>query len=40
MGLEAPDAPILHPRLTEIEARCLALPAFADARPEAQPDAT
>ena len=29
-----------YPRLTEIEARCLALPAFADARPEAQPDAT
>ncbi|WP_375175569.1 maleylacetoacetate isomerase [Pseudooceanicola sp.] len=27
-------------RLTEIEARCLALPAFAEARPEAQPDAT
>ena len=27
-------------RLTEIEARCLALPAFAAARPEAQPDAT
>lgn len=27
------------PRLTEIEARCLALPAFAEARPEAQPDA-
>ncbi|SFJ53486.1 maleylacetoacetate isomerase [Celeribacter neptunius] len=26
-------------RLTEIEARCLALPAFAAARPEAQPDA-
>ena len=28
------------PRLTEIEARCLALAAFAAARPEAQPDAT
>ena len=28
------------PRLTEIEARCLALPAFDAARPEAQPDAT
>lgn len=27
-------------RLTEIEARCLALPAFAAARPEAQADAT
>jgi len=27
-------------RLTEIEARCLTLPAFADARPEAQPDAS
>lgn len=27
-------------RLTQIEARCLALPAFADARPEVQPDAT
>lgn len=27
-------------RLTEIEARCLQLPAFANARPEAQPDAT
>jgi maleylacetoacetate isomerase len=27
-------------RLTEIEARCLALPAFYAARPEAQPDAT
>ncbi|MEM9318400.1 MAG: maleylacetoacetate isomerase [Pseudomonadota bacterium] len=26
-------------RLTEIEARCLALPGFAAARPEAQPDA-
>ncbi|SMR82311.1 maleylacetoacetate isomerase [Aliiroseovarius halocynthiae] len=26
-------------RLTEIEETCLALPAFADARPEAQPDA-
>jgi len=26
-------------RLTDIEARCLALPAFAAARPEAQPDA-
>lgn len=26
-------------RLTAIEARCLKLPAFADARPEAQPDA-
>lgn len=26
-------------RLTEIETRCLALPAFAAARPEAQPDA-
>ena len=26
-------------RLTEIEARCLALPAFAQARPEVQPDA-
>mgnify|MGYP000037973791 CR=1 FL=1 len=26
-------------RLTGIEARCLALPAFAEARPEAQPDA-
>lgn len=30
----------LFARLTQIEARCLALPAFADARPEAQPDAT
>lgn len=28
-----------YPRLTEIEETCLALPAFADARPEAQPDA-
>ncbi|GGL70521.1 maleylacetoacetate isomerase [Wenxinia marina] len=28
------------PRLTRIEAACLALPAFAAARPEAQPDAT
>lgn len=28
------------PRLTEIEARCLALPAFAAARPETQPDAS
>jgi maleylacetoacetate isomerase len=28
------------PRLTEIETRCLALPAFDAARPEAQPDAT
>lgn len=28
------------PRLTGIEARCLALPAFDAARPEAQPDAT
>ncbi|MCP1169546.1 maleylacetoacetate isomerase [Limimaricola litoreus] len=27
-------------RLTEIEARCLALPGFAAARPELQPDAT
>jgi maleylacetoacetate isomerase len=27
------------PRLTEIEARCLDLPAFAASRPEAQPDA-
>ena len=27
-------------RLTEIEVRCLELPAFAAARPEAQPDAT
>jgi maleylacetoacetate isomerase len=27
-------------RLTDIEARCLALPAFAAARPETQPDAT
>ncbi|MEM1389045.1 MAG: maleylacetoacetate isomerase [Pseudomonadota bacterium] len=27
-------------RLTEIEARCLALPAFAAARPELQPDAS
>lgn len=27
------------PRLTEIEANCLALPAFAHARPESQPDA-
>ena len=26
-------------RLTEIEARCLALPAFDAARPETQPDA-
>lgn len=29
-----------YPRLTEIEARCLALPAFDAARPENQPDAT
>jgi maleylacetoacetate isomerase len=29
-----------YPRLTEIETRCLALPAFATARPEAQSDAT
>ena len=29
-----------YPRLTEIEARCLALPAFDAARPETQPDAT
>lgn len=28
------------PRLTEIEARCLAHPAFDEARPENQPDAT
>ena len=28
-----------HPRLLEIEARCLALPAFADAMPDRQPDA-
>ena len=28
------------PRLTEIEARCLQLPAFDAARPENQPDAT
>ncbi len=28
-----------YPRLTEIEQTCLALPAFANARPEAQPDA-
>ncbi len=28
-----------YPRLTEIEARCLALPAFDAARPENQPDA-
>lgn len=28
-----------YPRLTEIEQTCLALPAFADAVPEAQPDA-
>ncbi|WP_348984588.1 maleylacetoacetate isomerase [Aliiroseovarius sp. S2029] len=28
-----------YPRLTKIEETCLALPAFADARPEAQPDA-
>ena len=28
-----------YPRLTEIEETCLAIPAFADARPEAQPDA-
>jgi maleylpyruvate isomerase len=27
------------PRLIEIEARCLALDAFRDAAPEAQPDA-
>jgi maleylacetoacetate isomerase len=27
-------------RLTQIEARCLSLPAFAAARPENQPDAT
>lgn len=29
----------LFPRLREIEARCLALPAFDSARPETQPDA-
>lgn len=29
-----------YARLTEIEARCLTLPAFQAARPEAQPDAT
>ncbi len=29
-----------YPRLTEIEARCMALPAFDAARPENQPDAT
>lgn len=28
-----------YPRIARIEAACLALPAFADARPEAQPDA-
>jgi len=28
------------PKLTAVEAACLALPAFADAAPEAQPDAT
>lgn len=28
-----------YPRLTEIEQTCLGLPAFADAAPEAQPDA-
>jgi len=28
-----------HDRLVEIEARCLALPAFADAAPDRQPDA-
>lgn len=28
-----------YPRLTEIEETCLALPAFASAKPEAQPDA-
>lgn len=28
-----------YPRLTEIEVTCLALPAFAAAKPEAQPDA-
>ena len=28
-----------YPRIARIEAACLALPAFTDARPEAQPDA-